>query len=254
MMNWKVCTASAIALIAWSCGSVALAVPGATYTINLGTGEDYQSSSNPSGSLSSTSPTVSDGPIGGSTAGDPGEASASASITAGTDPNVTVSTTTSYVPDSSSYSATAIATLAYYFEVTGATGGADIDINGNYILNTETATSASSGPSSLELLLSGNVEYSVPLGFSSSAFSETDLVSTNAVWEIQLTARVDSLNANSPNSATIDPLISLDPVYLAEHPGATLEFSDGFAPSPEPASLALLGLGAMGLLGRRRRT
>jgi PEP-CTERM motif len=57
-------------------------------------------------------------------------------------------------------------------------------------------------------------------------------------------------------TASADPLIEIDPTYLLNHPGLTLEFSagvgNGVAPVPLPSSLALLCSGLAAIVGWRR--
>ena len=58
--------------------------------------------------------------------------------------------------------------------------------------------------------------------------------------------------------AMVDPLVSIDPAFLAANPGYSLVFADGvtnaMAPVPEPATVPLLlaGLGLLGLRQQRR--
>jgi hypothetical protein len=58
-------------------------------------------------------------------------------------------------------------------------------------------------------------------------------------------------------SDTVDPFIAIDPTWLAENPGYTLEISSNVTqtspvPLPATAYLLLSGLGGLALMGRRR--
>lgn len=55
-------------------------------------------------------------------------------------------------------------------------------------------------------------------------------------------------------SASIDPMIEIDPTFLASHPGYSLEFSPPVGgttstTTPEPADLSILGIGLFALVG-----
>ena len=83
------------------------------------------------------------------------------------------------------------------------------------------------------------------------------------LWnEVSLTALVelDSLFPSSA-SALADPFIQIDPVFLRDHPGYSLEFSDNItngptAPAtvPEPSTVWLISGGLLALIGLRRRS
>jgi len=57
-------------------------------------------------------------------------------------------------------------------------------------------------------------------------------------------------------SAQIDPMLEIDPTWLAENPGYSLVFSSNYLPVPLPAPvwLMLSGLAGLDLMGRRRIT
>ena len=60
-------------------------------------------------------------------------------------------------------------------------------------------------------------------------------------------------------SATLDPLVEIDPAFLLTHPGFSLEFSANIPTAatsvPEPASVAIFGTGlaALGVVRRKRK-
>ena len=76
-----------------------------------------------------------------------------------------------------------------------------------------------------------------------------------AEFQIALTSSV-STNANYERSfayAYVDPIIGIDPAFLAQHPGLTLSFSEGVPTVPLPGSMWLLAGGMLGLIETRRR-
>jgi PEP-CTERM motif len=59
-------------------------------------------------------------------------------------------------------------------------------------------------------------------------------------------------------SATIDPFLSIDPIFLLDNPGLSLEFSSGIvniSPVPEPSTWAMmiLGFAGVGFMAYRRK-
>ena len=57
-------------------------------------------------------------------------------------------------------------------------------------------------------------------------------------------------------SATLDPTVTIDPIYLESHPGYSLVFSPNpSTPVPEPGawSMMLIGVAGLGATARLRR-
>lgn len=107
----------------------------------------------------------------------------------------------------------------------------------------------SSGSKRYGFSASGVLAYSPGFGYATGGI--TLVASANAGW--------DSFGTNSA-SAFIDPVITIDPVFAASHPGYSVVVSDGVGNSlpsavPEPAEWALItaGLALLSVRTQRRR-
>jgi hypothetical protein len=69
--------------------------------------------------------------------------------------------------------------------------------------------------------------------------------------DVYAVAQIDSGVGTDRQSASIDPFLSIDPIFLLDNPGFSLEFSSGVlnvAPSvPEPSTWAMMILGFAGI-------
>jgi hypothetical protein len=75
------------------------------------------------------------------------------------------------------------------------------------------------------------------------------------IFEISVLARAET-NSSYPSSfahAFADPIIRIDPVFLAAHPEYSLSFSPNLAPVPEPDTAWLFGSGVLLLIAAVRR-
>jgi hypothetical protein len=82
------------------------------------------------------------------------------------------------------------------------------------------------------------------------------------VESVYMAASVEYEAAQTPSFAAgvyLDPVFTIDPTFLQENPGYSLEFSDGIGDlpdsAPEPATWAMMlaGLGGLGATMRRKR-
>lgn len=77
-------------------------------------------------------------------------------------------------------------------------------------------------------------------------------VPVNTVESVILSVGVVTYTIGSSASAFADPIFTIDPSFqnAADY---TIQYSAGYSPVPEPAGLALLATGVLGLLGARRQ-
>jgi hypothetical protein len=130
------------------------------------------------------------------------------------------------------------------------TGFQDVDGSAGFIV---TGPGGSGG-------FDGYIEYAVIGGLGKPeqyTVNETDFVEGGMVYESTITAAAGEYSAtDAPISGTanasVDPEIFIDPTFLANNPGYSIEFSPD--PTPEPASLSLLASAGIVLLVRRRST
>jgi hypothetical protein len=230
----------------------AFALPDATYALTLGTGGDCGSEDDRNGSIVLGTPTVAFSNLCTHAPMFPGYAQCYARITASSNPTVWVSAQTAYQSGVSGYNAFVTARLKYSIEAVGTAPMTELDFSGALLQNI--AASANGGYNyfaladpmnvSTALFQVNNNQY-VYLSYNqfgdpvnqhsgavanngSVAFSGSIWIQTNQVYTVILSAEVGSQNAQSPNSVILDPLISIDPAYLASNPGTTLLTSDGF--------------------------
>jgi hypothetical protein len=180
---------------------------------------------------------------------------------------VSVSGSSAANPDGS----TAEATIDYYFEAVGpANTGVAFDI-----LAAGGASETGNGTSFAHLYLNGSSVIGEPgtlttacssfeidgCGSIGSAFFLNSVfgAQSNTVQELVLEVSGDVNPNGGTFMASVDPTITIDPSFLAANPGFTLEFSSNVTQNPVsavplPAALPLFaaGLGAFGLMGRRK--
>jgi hypothetical protein len=172
-------------------------------------------------------------------------------------------------------SSQANASLTYFFEVLGGTQSEQIPILVTTDLSAAFTGNGGAGASiTIDTVFDGaakavcaNVTASScpstqPPAFDGT-FSVTALDGVAAQVKLFATGGGGGVTGGS-GTATADPLIQIDPAFLANNPGLTLEFSAGVrnglpAPAgvPEPSTLTLLGAGLAALAGWRscsRRT
>ncbi|HTW75840.1 MAG TPA: VPLPA-CTERM sorting domain-containing protein [Steroidobacteraceae bacterium] len=99
-----------------------------------------------------------------------------------------------------------------------------------------------------------------PCGSEPNSGSLDSVLITNAYTNelFDLSVQVSGSTSGGPGgsfSALVDPVLTLDSTWLADHPGYSLEFSSNVSPVPLPAAawLLLSGLGGLGAVARKKR-
>jgi hypothetical protein len=165
-----------------------------------------------------------------------------------------------------------------YFGITGGSNGVPVDIVATVEASIASGGTSVAGQDLIEaeafyqVTQTGGTGYVVTdptafASFSASGDSQTmelnqefilypgDIYETRMSVEAYVNNTVTTVGnpayVNGNASASVDPEIYIDPTFLASNPGYSIDFSPGYLPEPSPA--CLLPLGAMGLLGRRRK-
>jgi PEP-CTERM motif len=171
----------------------------------------------------------------------------------------------------------AFASLGFSFEIVGGTPSDQVPI----LITTNLATEVQGKNAHVDSRITVSPQPSIP-GSAVQEFTCADIenaaVLCNGIPDtefdgtLSVTAFADvlgsvqmvvSVGASDGSDAigSADPMIEIDPTYLATHPGLTIALSDGVGnglpPSsptgvPEPSSLALLAVGLAALVGLRR--
>jgi hypothetical protein len=87
---------------------------------------------------------------------------------------------------------------------------------------------------------------------SSLTYDQSGLIGTSQIGAIEIFSEVSVIAATG--SAFADPIVQIDPTFLAANPGYSLEFSSGLisaAPEPGSVGLTLIGLGMLALMRKR---
>jgi len=204
-----------------------------------------------------------------------------------TSANLSVSTGSMYTgPDNnaSTLDGTGEATIYYYYQVVSppdATPGATVPMTISANLTTAASGFNSSADTAINLGYQYNPEEFIgSIGATTSCSASTCTSQSDVLGALGKLGTLTLVNlpfsvfADTPAyvellsesgtaygsgmaSATVDPVIAIDPTWLAENPGYTLEISSNVTqtpPVPLPASawLMLSALGGLALIGRRR--
>ena len=160
-----------------------------------------------------------------------------------------------------SVTATADASVKYYFEVSGP-GPAVVPVEMTF------SATASATLSSATFKFSGvsggnpvDYEYDCPTSCSLTDFPfmvDADTPSPISMLLYGSVGLIDEPGVSSAASfsATLDPTITIDPIFLESHPGYSLVFSrNPSTPVPEPGtwSMMLIGVAGLGVTARLRR-
>jgi hypothetical protein len=150
--------------------------------------------------------------------------------------------------------------VEFYFEITGPSGVVPIKLIAS-------ATSSYTGsPSSGELdagiydigpnllACSGYAEGGCGVSHFSGTYSAGNYATNEAYPVIfRITGQGGGNHSTGSITATLDPVIEIDPTWAGDHPGYSLTFSQSSAPEPSAWALMILGTGAIGAAMRGRR-
>lgn len=177
------------------------------------------------------------------------------------------------------YAFTARAAVIYYFSIVSGsgpfTGLVPLTITGSGTTSVGNSGAPTSGAgfnhntAAADIRLDSKSIWSACSGYSCALNEQPSFGGTRSVYlqpyntgsidptefQVMLDSRV-STNSNYERSfayAYVDPVIRIDPDYLAEHPELTLSFSEGVPSVPLPGSMWLLAGGMLGLIETRRR-
>jgi hypothetical protein len=161
-------------------------------------------------------------------------------------------------PLGQSASATADASVDYYFEVSGP-GPAVVPVDMTFSATAEAGVSIATfkfrGVSGGQPV---DYEYDCPASCSLTNFPFMVSANTPSPISMSLFGSVDVSNepdiiSNLSFSATLDPTITIDPIFLESHPGYSLVFSQNpSTPAPEPGTWSLMLIGIFGVAMRMR--
>jgi hypothetical protein len=183
----------------------------------------------------------------------PGHAMASASVTGGLDPTVSVSVsamgetfTDPFAQGSFIAGATAI--LDYSFEIVGPTTASSIPVLAQG--NDSISQNIFGAFNSIQITTTLYVNNGSVLNEKGGPFNTTLSLHVGTVYDVHMEAsavvQVDPDEADAV--AVVDPSFTVDPSFSDNY---SIDYSDGLLDAPEPASIAMLG--GVGFLAMRRR-
>jgi len=201
----------------------------------------------------------------------PGNPGSSGLVSGGSDPSVDAVASASggelYVTGQSTYSASAQATLLYYFEVVGPVADQQVGAMTNYSITV--SGSSTQKDDNGDVIASSSSSASLEIGDSNTGvfytnttpgtYNQSLTLYSDTIYFVDMlaSAQAESNGGTALGHANVDPVFTLDPGYsdysIAYSPGIT-QGSPSTVPIPSTWIMLLPGLAGIGFMAYRRKS